>query len=493
MDILTPTNQPVIDLALDTIRLKKQALIFVNTKRSAEASAESISEHIKDVDLNEFSENIKSVLASPTKQCRRLARCIKKGIAFHHSGLHSKQRELIEDGFREGTVNIICCTTTMAAGVDLPAFRSIMRDVKRYGKRGLELIPVLEYHQAAGRAGRPGKEEFGESIVIAKSEDEKQDIIKRFINGEPEKIFSKLAVEPVLRTYLLSLVVTGIAKTEESLRDFFSRTFWAKQFEDLDALFKIIDKVKLQLIDWKFLAGPKGGDFVSANELENTRLTATLLGKRVSELYLDPLAANHLIKGIKRMKGISVTPFSLLQLICSTLEMRPLIRVRQKEYDHYQEFLGEHFSELLAEEPSYFEQDYDTFLNSVKTAAMLLSWVDETDEEEIMEEFGSRPGETRYKLDIAEWLLYSTKELANILEEKKNINQIDKLRIRLKYGVKEELLPLLKLKNIGRVRARKLFRNKVKTLREVKKISLSELKILVGPKIAKDIKEQVGV
>ena len=67
-----------------------------------------------------------------------------------------------------------------------------------------------------------------------------------------------------------------------------------------------------------------------------------------------------------------------------------------------------------------------------------------------------------------------------------------KLRIRIKDGVKEELLPLLKLKNIGRIRARKMFAHGIKDLGDVKKADLATLSQLLGKKIAEDVKKQVG-
>ncbi|RLE42617.1 DEAD/DEAH box helicase, partial [Candidatus Woesearchaeota archaeon] len=332
------TNDPVVDLALDTLKLGKQCLIFVNTKRSAEHCAEVISTQIKDTNLKQLADKVISVLPQPTSQCRRLSRCVLRGVAFHHAGLHPRQKELVEENFRKGVLKIICCTTTMAAGVDLPAFRSIIRDLKRYGHRGMEFIPILEYHQAAGRAGRPGKEEYGESIAIARSEGDKEEIIEMFIKGKPERIYSKLAVEPVLRTYLLSLVATGIAKSQEELLAFFSKTFWAKQYEDMSGLSSIILKVLGLLKEWGFIEGHENG-FVSAGDLGNSRLRTTPLGKRVAELYLDPLTAHHLVEGLRQARAANLTEFSWLQLICSTLEMRPLLRVRTREFDNYQEML----------------------------------------------------------------------------------------------------------------------------------------------------------
>ena len=110
------TNEPAIDIALDTIKIKKQALVFCNTRRSCEATAEKIGKQIKEnsVVLDELGNKILKVLSSPTRQCRRLANCIRKGTAFHHAGLASKQRKLVEDSFRQGIIKIICSTPTLA-------------------------------------------------------------------------------------------------------------------------------------------------------------------------------------------------------------------------------------------------------------------------------------------------------------------------------------------------------------------------------------------
>ena len=177
------TGNSVIDLCLDTIEKRKQALVFVNTRRSSEKTAEDIARKIKTTkqmeNLRLLSDKILGSLERPTKQCERLAACVKKGIAFHHSGLTSKQREHIEESFRNGLIKIICCTPTLAYGLDLPAFRVVIKDLKRYGMRGLAWIPVLEYLQQSGRAGRPRFDKTGESIAVASTKPEKEEIRRR--------------------------------------------------------------------------------------------------------------------------------------------------------------------------------------------------------------------------------------------------------------------------------------------------------------------------
>lgn len=486
-------NDEPLNIALDTLEKEKQALIFCSTKRGAEAQAERIATKVK-TRRAVWAANAETALkavSSPTKQCKRLATCLEKGVAFHHAGLHSKQRALIENGFRTGTVGVICSTPTLAMGLDLPAFRVVIRDLKRFGGHGMQDIPVLEYEQMAGRAGRPGKEEFGEAIILAQTEEQAEQLTERYVHGEPEEIFSKLAVEPVLRTYILSLIAGEFLTTRESLYDFFEETFYAKQYGDTQKLRRILDSMAQKLVEWEFLdAAERADDFTPANQLRDGTLQATPLGRRVAELYLDPFTARLLIEAMERATPGTST-FAWLHCFASCLELRPLLRPRAKEYDDLVALPAQH--ELIVPEPVQWSPDYDEFLATLKTASFLDAWVDEMRDDELLERFGIGPGEVRVKLERADWLLYAAEELARIRKLQALRAPLKKLRLRLKHGAREELLPLLQLKGIGRVRARLLHNNGVRRITDVKAADASQLAALVGKAVAIDLKRQVGI
>lgn len=505
----------LLNLALDTIGSNKQALVFCNTKRGAESQAEKISQkvrlgHDQQVRCVELSEAILSALESPTKQCKRLAAIVKNGCAFHHAGLNYKQREIIEDAFRANEIFIICSTPTLAMGLDMPAFRSIIRDVKRFsaGKGwGMKHIPVLEFEQMAGRAGRPGKEDFGEAILVAQDAAQAEELKERYLHGEPEEIFSKLAVEPVLRTYLLSLIATGFIKDRKSMYAFFDKTFYATQYADLHTLHQLLDKMLVLLEEWEFVRvagseqmGVVHNEFASAADLvkepepTDERFRATPVGVRVAELYLDPFTAAFLITHLQKAtaKEERLSDPALLHLLSSTLEIRPTLRPRTKDYDVIDEWLIEYEDYLLVAEPTQYSYEYDDWLASVKTTMFFLDWINEAGEERLLEDFGVRPGELKAKTDIADWLLYSCEELCKLLSFQMFLAPLAKMRVRLQYGVKEELLKLMRFKGIGKKRARTLYRNGVKLVSDVKSAEFSTLAQLIGPGVAKNLKEQVG-
>ncbi len=518
-----------VNIALDTILIKKQCIIFVNTKRSAESVAEKLSQiiskdkkhnyqsHIDLKQLEDLSQKILKVISPPTKQCHRLSDLLKYGIAFHHSGLVSEQRKLVEENFKLGIIKIIVATPTLAMGLDLPAFRVIIRDLKRFGNWGMQYIPVLEYEQQAGRAGRPSYDNYGEAICLASDKSEKQEIYDQYITGLPEPIVSKLAVEPIMRTYILSLIASEFIRTTNELEEFFEETFYAKHYGDTAKLRKIIHRMTDQLEEWGFVNVGEVGkekviekptDFVSALKLAYKKkggksdddvpekLSATLLGHRVSELYLDPYTAHEIILslklGLKKKSDELFNSYSIMHLVCNCLELRPLLRVKSREVDDFVEKMAVNAGFLLTDTPDMFDENYEEFLNSIKTTEFFMEWLDEKDEEFLLEKYDVRPGELHAKKERADWLLYSSEELSKLLKMQILMKDIAKLRFRLKYGAKEELIPLLQLKNIGRIRARKMFDNKIRDISDVKRVDITTLSQLLGKTVAIDIKQQVG-
>jgi len=473
-------------LSHDVLQEKGQLLIFVNTRKSSQTVAEILSpisrlylSQEEKQKLREIAKEIEGALGETTKTCRLLASCVRDGSAFHHAGLHHLQRRAVERGFKSNLIKIICATPTLAAGVNLPARRVIVRDYRRYVEPyGLVPIPVMEFHQFCGRAGRPQYDKFGEAILITHSEAEAEVLLEDFIKAPPERVTSKLATEPALRTHVLASIAAGYATNWDSMRDFMRKTFFAFQF-GVERVESVVERVL---------------DFLEKNELITVRgdvLTPTPFGELTSALYIDPLSAVIIRDGLKLVSTTPPSDVALLHLISSTPDMPPLY-LGEKDYEWLELEYSSHRSEFLVpveeEDPILFEQ----FLASLKTALMLKAWVEEEREDDIHEKFGVGAGDIRRMAETAEWLLYSSHQIAKLFKVKPALNPLRKLTERIRYGVKEELLELVQLEGIGRVRARSLFSGGFKTLKDIAKASEAELASLpyIGKEIARSIKRQ---
>ena len=191
--------------------------------------------------------------------------------------------------------------------------------------------------------------------------------------------------------HVLALIAEGFARNMKELQAFLKQTFFFFQYGDLTYLEDKIESILDELISWKFV-GKKGSSFFP-----------TRLGKRVSELYLDPLTAHRFVKGLENARKIN--EISFLQLICNSTEMRPLLNVSLAETKEIVDYLIKNEEYFLENVPSEWEIEYDEFLKSVKTAMCLEAWINEATEDEILTKFRVAPGELRTKLEIADWLL----------------------------------------------------------------------------------------
>ncbi|HZX34704.1 MAG TPA: DEAD/DEAH box helicase, partial [archaeon] len=130
---LIPEKDSVSTVALDTLEKGKQALIFTNTRKASESHAKKLAPIVsrrlsaeEKKALEKASEKALNALEQPTTQCRAIASLIKDGVCFHNAGLLQKQREIIEELFRKNLLKFICSTPTLAAGINMPAFRVVI-------------------------------------------------------------------------------------------------------------------------------------------------------------------------------------------------------------------------------------------------------------------------------------------------------------------------------------------------------------------------------
>ncbi|HEC76426.1 MAG TPA: DEAD/DEAH box helicase [Thermoplasmatales archaeon] len=462
-------------LVEDVLSQNGQALIFVNTRRSAQSSALKLAEITEKYVEKKAEEISHKILRDESINIisKKLASCVERGIAFHHAGLSSSHRREIERGFKKGIIKCIVATPTLAAGVNTPARRVIIKNLWRYSEMEgyMVPIPVMEIKQMMGRAGRPGYDEEGEAVLVARNKIEKERILKEYLLSDVEPVYSKLASESALRMHILSLIATEFAVYWEEIINFFKKTFYAHQLG-------IVPEEKI----WEIIDFLERNDFI---ESYGERWKSTLFGHKTAELYLDPLSA---LKMRTALEGKMGNNFSYLHAVCSTPDMKCLFLTTKDNW--IEEKIKE--EKFLFDVPSPFDMEYEWFMAEVKTASLLEDWIEEKKEDYIITKYQVGPGDIHNKVEKAEWLIYSMQELARIFNFSA-VPILSKLKMRIKYGCKEELLNLVQLRGIGRVRARILYKNGFKSISILRKASIETLAQLpgIGINIAKQIKEQV--
>jgi len=153
--------------------------------------------------------------------------------------------------------------------------------------------------------------------------------------------------------------------------------------------------------------------------------------------------------------GYKITNFSFLHLICNTPDMRNLF-VKQKEGAKLFTFVTDHEDQLLADLPQT-DAEWDLLLMEIKTAQVLSDWINELSEEEMHNRYGVGPGDLLNLTSTGEWLLNALKSFLDLFSQPAEGQQVSDLVLRVKTGAREELLDLVKLKGVGRVRARALY------------------------------------
>jgi superfamily II RNA helicase len=92
------------------------------------------------------------------------------GIGIHHAGILPRYKQLVEKLTLERLCKIVVSTETIAAGLNLPAKRVLFPSLKKAIKGQPRLLTSAEYHQMAGRAGRPQFDHEGIAITLAPEE-----------------------------------------------------------------------------------------------------------------------------------------------------------------------------------------------------------------------------------------------------------------------------------------------------------------------------------
>lgn len=475
------SSSAIISLAINSITNDGgQSLVFAETRRRSVSLAKKTSEVISKL-LDKSSKLLAQKTGvqilkegDDTDLNRTLSSTVTKGVAFHHAGLGVKSRQIVENAFRNGIIKILFATPTLAAGVNLPARRVVITSIFRYDSEygGNIPITILQYKQLCGRAGRPAYDKYGEAIIIADSRTNPEDLYNHFVLGTPEPIISQLMNERALRVHALGIIASKPKILKSELLYFFEQTFLAK-YHGNEKIGSELDSLLQYLSD--------EGLIIMRNDL----LTATRFGKRISLLYIDPKTGIHFKNNLEPHNGNkSENALNFLYWISNCYDFYPKLTLRQNEIEYF---------ERLFEKHRLHSCGLSSYDYSLKNLVILLEWIDESSEGKLNEKIGVEPGDLYRMVETTYWLAYCLYEIAKLIGRKDLLPEINILRLRIKYGIKSELIPLIQLEGIGRIRARSLYKVGITDVTKIDKTSESKLANIpkIGVKLAKKLKNQI--
>jgi len=485
-----------IGLGLDTVDDGDQCLIFAMTRKNAVSWAKEagrdVAKMLTENEKKQLAKISKTILPENnydnTKLTTELAQAVKNGAAFHHAGLDQRCRTIIENEFKNHSIKLLTATPTLAAGVNLPARRVVIPSVMRYTNNGLEKISILEYKQMCGRAGRPQYDNMGESIIIAKGYPD--EILEYYVDGEPEPLESKtLDEDSSLRINLLGFIYTASkfnVTSYEKIIKFFSQTFAAYQLSDDSILEKKISKQLEKLKEYGMITDENG-------------FKPTKFGIRVFYLRIDPETAFNMTGYVEDYVRGTKHTFGILHMITNL----PEFYLRYPIPEKYQEDMDN----LINKNEKLYTQQKFSNEDCFKSLLILYKWIDGMTYQNMSEYFDAEPGDIFYIKENAKDLVYTFTEIVKFWrdyaqenEQKKTvyeyqnlIDESDLLKLQIIHGVPEKYLELVKIKQIGRVRAQILYKNGYKNRTALKKVQLEKLAAIdkIGLTLAKNIKSQV--
>lgn len=259
-------------------------LVFVETRRDAIDLAAAFSQKRTKAPMSfNFAEQLE-LFSEGTEFSDRLKATAESKVAFHTADLTPSERRLVEQGLSTSNFDVCFATPTLAAGVNFP-FRTVVFDRIRRRFVPPPLLPLSNYRNMSGRAGRLGMHDRGFAILVPRDEEERA-YANLLVREENERLFSKLATMS-MRKIALSLIASKVANTSHELQEFFKQTlFWYQVRErNPTRLDEVLAKLQAAIV-WLEESG-----MLTSNE---GQLGATELGVATSRAGLLPSSALHL-------------------------------------------------------------------------------------------------------------------------------------------------------------------------------------------------------
>lgn len=433
------------------------------------------------------------VFVNSRKRSETLAtRLMENGVVadFNHAGLDLKRRSATQNAMRKGALDVVVSTSTLEMGVNFPARKVVIYDSYGFDGESFSPLSVQRYLQCSGRAGRPGFDDYGESVILQPVWDRVD-----YLNTKPAPLRSGFFANESLEKEVLNEVASRLSISIKHLEtNFANLTLWRRQDGTLNMEIPVLRLLGAGLLKW-------------SGEGE-TYLSETALGRIAAQLGVCPHTIS-LLRAAYRAFPI-FTEFDLLVISCLAKEGTPKFGFNFEEIDQ--------MANLVLEVPSHFLDAPTSFLSglglsdsgkkalsAVKCAVMLFRYTQGATLQELAEEFDCYPNDLDVLRRNVSWVLEAAERVFSVLRHEDNDEKVpdekaeetdfrkmpeivcSDLKLMIEYGIPRESLSLIRIKDIGTRRARLLMQAGISTSEQVVQVCDSCLSRILHVKSRKVI------
>jgi len=522
-------ENPLWFLSEQTIKENGQILIFTTDRASTESIASKLAfsmhnsknfcNYLSTSDIKEVENNYISKMRLKDE---KLIAAMINGVAFHHAGLDLQKRKLVEDAYKAGKIKILLSTTTLIAGVNLPATLVIFDSLSFWNGISKQAMTKRDFLNGCGRAGRPGFETRGRALIMASS-------IKsalQFISRPLEKVESQFTLDTlVFQTLSIIKRNADIGQKYTTVKDidnFFKNSFYFSCGFKIDIRSYLKQLFNMDMISICNGSNPpstdansshfrqgmdvfgkyaEGGDKqVNAAVKDNQSSAAfciTRLGYETIRFYLNPrtgyLIRNMLLASESCFSKTNlcssgfflrvdtprkITVISFIHTLMHAKEFQNLCKTTKRKDDE-NEFIGDHIEEIMVNQAMYLQQKLTE--DERKCLCTSMAFYDKLNMDDIeyranFESLYPRFGRGDFAAlqENMDWLVGATLSIAKVILNNNTAsfveitNMLLTLSKRISAGmVKDDLLELCRIREIGRIRSLALVNAGIKSLKQL--------------------------
>lgn len=408
------------------------------------------------------------------------------GVAVHNADLSWEERDIMERYTRKGEIRVLCTTTTLAVGLNLPMKNALVaplrwkyfRDTRSLSR---ERILVSDFENMGGRVARFGFiPDFGRALFVTSSHVDSQFYYDHYVKGPVEEMTPALNRKDMDK-HILNLVASEICHDAGEIRTFLRNTFtgktvWSREMTDADYNQTIGETIALSA-KWGLI-----------EENAKGRLTPTPLGKNTAAKGITLETAVSFVEFLKNTDPRDITDLELLMVMAlsrDAIEGYIPLKKSERGSGGYYEELKRAIYDGLEESKAVYQSIWKISgmlaqqkERAVKKALMLNQWISTRETREIEEGYEVFSGAIKRVGEDFSWLAETLASLAKEVGwDTRGMNRITTLSQRLIYGVTEKGLALskIRIRGLGRTYINRLIAQGFDTPEAIADLPLAEL------------------